>query len=148
MISTLPPAFSTAFTARLGSAGNSEAYFGFQLTLGEQTNTVFAATRQACCFQRSMINHALGGQFLGVDEFLHHAQIDLGIVLAKWIVEAALRDTHMKRHLAAFKALNGNARTALLALLTATAGFALARANTPANAHTAMAGTFIIFNIV
>jgi hypothetical protein len=70
------------------------------------------------------------------------------MVLGEDIVEAALWNTHVKWHLAAFKSVDRNTRTAGLTLLAATRGLALARTNTTANAHTAMAGAFVVFNVI
>ncbi len=49
--------------------------------------------------------------------------------------KAALWQTHVDRHLAAFKAIHGNAGTSLLAFDTATSRLALARADAAANAQ-------------
>jgi hypothetical protein len=54
----------------------------------------------------------------------------------------------VQRHLTAFEALYGNSRTALLALLAAPRGFALARADAPADADLAMAGAFLVADVV
>jgi len=54
----------------------------------------------------------------------------------------------VERHLAAFEALDGNARTALLALLTAPGGLALARADTTADASPPVAGAGIVADVI
>src|SRR5690606_31164130 len=76
------------------------------------------------------------------------AEIHLGIILGEDVVEAALRDTHVKRHLAAFEAVDRDARTAGLALLAAAGGLALARADAASDAHLALTRTFIVAEIV
>jgi hypothetical protein len=79
---------------------------------------------------------------------LNHADVHLGEVLAKRIVEAALRDAHVKRHLTALKALDGDTGAAFLTLLAARCGFTLARANTAALADTWTAGALIVTKFV
>ena len=54
----------------------------------------------------------------------------------------------MERHLAAFKAIDGNARTRLGTLLATAAGLALAGTDATAHAHTALAGAIIVGNFV
>ena len=79
---------------------------------------------------------------------LQRAEVQHGIILAEDVVEAALRDTHVQRHLAAFEALDGHARTGLLTLLAACRGLALARADTTADTDTALAGTGIVADVI
>src|SRR5690606_9594484 len=95
-----------------------------------------------------MVDQVLGIELAGVDQLLHLAQVHLGEVLAERIVEPALRQTHVKRHLAAFEALDRYARTALLALLAATAGLALARADSTSDADTRLTGARIVTDVV
>src|SRR5690606_12748217 len=82
------------------------------------------------------------------DELLHHANVHFGKIAAEGVVETALRQAHVERHLAALEALDGHARTALLALLAAAAGLALARADAPAHADTAMTGASVVADVV
>src|SRR5690606_38179591 len=56
-------------------------------------------------------------------------------LLAVQRVEAALRHTHVERHLTAFETIDGDAAAGLLPLHAAPAGLALARADAAANAH-------------
>ena len=53
-----------------------------------------------------MVNNSLDVDFLGVDELLNHTQIYFGMVLGEDIVKAALWNTHVKWHLAAFKSVD------------------------------------------
>src|SRR3546814_20041574 len=62
--------------------------------------------------------------------------------------EAALRQPHVERHLAALEAGDRDALTALLALLAAPAGLALARADAASDADFPVAGTFVVTDVV
>ena len=132
----------------LGRAGDREGRLGGDLTLAEQTHAILAAAHQTGSAQRVLGDGRLGVELARVDELLHHADVHLGVVLAERVVEAALRQTHVERHLAAFEALDGNARTALLALLAACRGLALARADTTADTDAALAGTGIVTDVI
>jgi hypothetical protein len=68
--------------------------------------------------------------------------------LAKMLLKPRFRQPHVQRHLAAFEALNGYARAALLALLAPPGGLAFARADAPANAHLAVAGAFVVADVI
>src|SRR3546814_18668197 len=92
-------------------------------------DAVLAAARNASGLQRVVINGLLRIELLRIDQLLDHAQIDDREVLAEDIVETALRDAHVERHLAALEAVDRDARAALLALLAAAGGLALARAD-------------------
>src|SRR3546814_3207934 len=71
-------------------------------------------------------------------------QIGFGIILAENVIKAALRQTHVQRHLSAFKAVDADAGTRLRALLSATSSLALARADAPPDTHAALASACII----
>jgi hypothetical protein len=64
---------------------------------------------------------AFGVQLAGIDRLLNPADIHFRIGLGEDVVEAALRQAAIHRHLAAFEALDGNAGTRLLAFDTAAA---------------------------
>ena len=132
----------------LRRAGDLEASLGLELALAEQAHAVLAAAGQARRLQRVMVDHALGVELAGVDQLLDRAQVHLGIVLGEDVVEAALRQPHVERHLAALEALDGHARAALLALLAAAAGLALARADAASDADAALAGARIVADVV
>src|SRR5690606_31636832 len=67
-------------------------------------------------------------------------EVHNGIFLAEYVVEPALRQAHVQRHLAAFKPLDGHARARLLALHAAAAGLAGAGTDTTADALARTAG--------
>src|SRR3546814_8447386 len=95
-----------------------------------------------------MIDRALGVELLGVERLLDRAKVHLGIILGEDVVEAALRQPHVERHLAALEAGDRDALTALLALLAAPAGLALARADAASDADFPVAGTFVVTDVV
>ena len=67
----------------------------------------------------STVDGLVGVDQLGVDRVLQPVEIDLGEVEPEDVVEAALRQAPMQRHLAAFEALDAHARTRGLALAAA-----------------------------
>src|SRR3546814_9741626 len=87
-------------------------------------------------------------QLACVDRLLHGPQIGFGIILAENVIKAALRQTHVQRHLSAFKAVDADAGTRLRALLSATSSLALARADAPPDTHAALASACIISEFV
>ena len=69
---------------------------------------------------------SLASSSLAVDRLLNAVEIDLGEFEPEDVVEAALRQPPMQRHLAAFEALDAHAGTRGLALAAAAGGLALA----------------------
>src|SRR5690606_35061139 len=132
----------------LRSTGHLERYLAGQLALAEQTDAVLAAAGHARRLQRLVVQDRLDVELAGIDQLLDLAQVHLGVVLAERVVEPALRQAHVKRHLAAFEALDGYARTTLLALLAAAAGLALARADAASDADPALAGAGVITDVI
>src|SRR3546814_4359356 len=63
-------------------------------------------------------------------------------------MKASLLQTHVQRHLSAFKAVDADAGTRLRALLSATSSLALARADAPPDTHAALASACIISEFV
>src|SRR5206468_11289669 len=125
-----------------------ERQLRLDLALAEQANAVLAAARQPGRLERIMVERALGIELAGVDHLLDRADVHLGIVAGEDVVEAALRQPHVERHLAALEAVDRHARTRLGALLAAPGGLALARANAPADAHAALAGALVVAEFV
>src|SRR5690606_19216085 len=87
------------------------------------------------------------------DRGLDAAQGNLVEILAERVLEAALRQTTIERHLAAFEAVDGNAGARLLALDATAAGLAGARADAAADALARLGGTidvtqFVEFHVV
>src|SRR5574338_114875 len=131
-----------------GHAGDLERQLGLELALAEQADAVLAAARQARRLERVMVERALGLELAGVDCLLHRADVHLGIIAREDVVEPALGQPHVERHLAALEAGDRHTRARLGALLAATGGLAEPRADAPADAHAALAGALVIPEIV
>src|SRR5207249_3787689 len=127
--------FLHRLTGALRHAGDLERQLGLELALAEQAHTVLAAAGEARSLQRVVIERALQVKLAGVDRLLHRADVHLGIILGEDVVEAALRQPHVERHLTALEAGDANARARLGALLSATGGLAEAGADATTNAH-------------
>src|SRR5437762_7554838 len=82
----------------------------------------------------------IGIEFLGVDSRLDAAHIDLIVFDRVRLVEAALRQPAIDRHLAAFETRLGAARTCRLALAAAPRGLAQPRADAAAKPFARMPG--------
>src|SRR6478672_8412915 len=95
-----------------------------------------------------MVERALGVELAGVDHLLDRAQVHLGIILGEDVVEAALRQPHVKRHLAALEASDRDARARLGALLSAARGLAQARADATADANATLTGALVVTKFV
>src|SRR5688500_7509698 len=95
-----------------------------------------------------MVENALGLELAGVDDLLDRAEVHLGIILGEDVVEAALGEPHVERHLPALEAEDRDARAARLALLAAARSLALARADSAADAHAALAGALVVLEFV
>src|SRR6187455_3069470 len=95
-----------------------------------------------------MVEQRLGVDLAAIDQLLDRAEVHLSIILGEDVVEAALRQTHVERHLAALEALDRDARAALLALLAAARGLAQARTDAAADADAALAGTGVVAEFV
>ncbi len=109
---------------------------------------MLAAARNARSLQRGVIDHRLGVERLGIDQLLDHAEVHDREILGENVVEAALRQAHVEWHLATLEAVDGDARARLGALLAATGGLALARADAAPDAHPALAGTIVVLDFV
>src|SRR3569623_1099323 len=95
-----------------------------------------------------MVDRALGIELPAVDQLLDRAEIHLGIILGEDVVEAALRDPHVERHLAALEAVDRDARARLGALLAAAGGLAEPGADAASDPDPALAGAFIVADVV
>src|SRR5215207_9441666 len=122
-------------TGALRGTRDLESQLGVQIALAEQADAVLATASKASHLQRVMVERALGVELAGIDRLLDRADVHLGIILGEDVVEAALRQPHVQRHLAAFETEDRHARTAGLALLATAGGLALARADAAPDAH-------------
>src|SRR3954471_9160317 len=132
----------------LGHASDLEVELGLELALAEQADAVLAAACKPGGLERRMIQRALDVELAGIDRLLHRADVHFGIIAREDVVEAALRQPHVERHLAAFEAVDRDARARLGALLAAARGLALARANAPADPHAPLAGALVVAEFV
>ncbi|MPL95824.1 hypothetical protein SDC9_41996 [bioreactor metagenome] len=136
------------FDRRLRGAGHGQRDLRGDLALGQNTDAVELAAHEARSDQ-----HVFGDLDRGVDlafrdELLDQAEVDDGEVEAVRLGEAALRQTPVERHLAAFIAAERDARTRLLALDTTASGLALARARAARNAFGFLGGARVVAEFV
>src|SRR6185503_14417616 len=122
----------------LGHAGNLERQLRLELALAKQPDAVLTAARQACALQRVMVERALDIELACVDRLLDRADVHFGIIAGEDVVEAALRQPHVERHLTAFEAGDADTRARLGALLAATGGLAEPRTDAAAHAHASL----------
>src|SRR5690606_8633560 len=127
---------------------NDKRRLDLDLALAKQPNAVLAAAGQACSLQRSVIDHDLGIELACINELLDETQVHLSVILGENVVEPTLRDPHVQRHLAAFEALDADARARFGTLLAASSSLALAGTNATADTHTALTGTIIVTKII
>ncbi|CUX09749.1 hypothetical protein AGR4C_Cc120038 [Agrobacterium tumefaciens str. Kerr 14] len=136
------------FDCRLGSAGNFESDLCLQLAVGENANAVLGATDDAGSLESCSIDRCGSVKLLGVDGGLNAAERYDNIFGSEDVVETALRQTTVDWHLTAFKTVDGDARTSLLTLHTATTGLALARTDTATYADTVLGGAFVVSDFI
>src|SRR5690606_11098423 len=113
------------FDRRLRGPCDIKRQLGLELAFtAENANAVLDAANHAGLDQRRSIDRFRCIQLLGVDRHLDAGERNGVEVVAERILEAALGQAAIKRHLAALEAVDGNAGTRLLTLHTATAGLA------------------------
>src|SRR5690606_4557514 len=122
------------FDRGLRRAGDGELQLGLDLALGEHADAVELAADDTGRDQNVLGDFGLGVEPARIDEALALAEVYHGELLLVGLVEAALRQPAIKRHLAAFVAADGDARAGLLALDAAAGGLALAGPGTARDA--------------
>src|SRR6476469_9406231 len=132
----------------LRHAGDLERQLGLELALAEQAHAVLAAAREAGGLERVMVERALAIELAGIDRLLDRADVHFGEVLGEDVVEAALRQPHVERHLTAFEAGDADTRACLGALLATAGGLAEAGTDTAADADAALARALVILEFV
>src|SRR5436190_5210456 len=142
------PSLLDRLARALRHAGDLEVELGLQFALAEQADAVLAAASEAGGLERAMVERALDVELAGIDRLLDRADVHLGIVAGEDVVEAALRQPHVERHLAALEAGDRHARARLGALLAATGGLAEPRADAAADADPALTGTLVVTKFV
>ena len=121
---------------------------GGELAATEQAYAVLGARDDAGLYQCCAIDGRGGVELAGVDRLLQAVEIDLDEILRERIVEAALGQAAIDRHLAALETVDGTPVRDLLTLYATAAGLALARADAAADAHARLAGTGVVAQIV
>jgi hypothetical protein len=133
------------FDRSLGGAGYFESNLCLQFAVRKDANAVLGAADHAGCLERIKASHrCLGVELACIDRGLDTAE-RYGEALCEDVVEAALRQATVDWHLAAFEAVDGDARTGLLTLYTATTGLAGARTDTATYALAFFGGAFVVF---
>ena len=122
------------FDGRGRCAGDAQRDLGVDLALGQHADAVALVLGQASRDQRVFGDLGFRVQLAGGDELLDQAEVHDGEFQTVRLGEAALRQAAIQRHLAAFVATQGDARTGLLTLDTTAGGLALARARATRNA--------------
>src|SRR5689334_2026757 len=131
----------------LGGAMHFDVELGLELAAAEQPQAALGAAQHPALHQGFDGHDAAGVDLLGIDRFLEPVEIDLGELDAEDVVEAALGQTAMHRHLAAFETLDAHARTRGLALAAAAGLLALARTDAAADAHALLARAGVVGDI-
>src|ERR1700733_8085018 len=114
---------------------------GFDFATAEDPHTSLGPAQDARLDQRRGVDRGRRLEPAGVDRLLDAAEIDL-VELAREhrVLEAALGQAAMQRHLAAFEALDADAGARGLTLAAATGSLALAGADATADALSRLAG--------
>src|SRR5690606_9311753 len=110
----------------------------FKLTGAEQPHSVLRSPHDARRDKRFKINGLGRIDLAGIDRLLQAAEAQLIPLFPLPLVEAALRQAPVKRHLAAFEAADAHASARFLPLHTAPGGLPDARAYTPAATNAAL----------
>src|ERR1700748_1295388 len=90
-------------------AVNLDGDLRLDLAAAKQPHAVLGAAQRAGLHQRLRVDYAAGIKLLGVDRLLNPVEIDLDEIEPEDVVEAALGQPPMQRHLAAFEALDAHA---------------------------------------
>ena len=109
------------------SARNAEFNSRLNLALVQDTDTVALVTGEASINQHIFGDFDFHVELAEADEFLDQAEVDHGETLLVWLREAALWQTAIQRHLAAFVAADSDARTRFLTFDTTTSGLTRTR---------------------
>src|SRR5258705_3058203 len=130
------------------SAVNLDIQLGLELTPAEQAHAILGAPDHAGFHQRFGVDGAADVEQLGIDCVLNTIEIDLGKFEPEDVVEAALRQPPMQRHLATFETLDAHAGARGLTLAATAGGLALAGADATADPHALLARAGLVGDIV
>src|SRR6266849_9426676 len=109
-------------------------------TPAEQTDTILGAPQHNAPNQGLDVDRILGVECPAVDCRLDAVEVHHVEFKSEYVIEAALRQPPMQRHLAAFEALDAHARARGLALAAAAAGLAFAGADAATDTLSRLAG--------
>src|SRR5215467_6036354 len=125
---------------RFGGAPDRKGDFCLDLADAEQPDPVPGSPQHAGLDQRNRIDRAAGIELAGIDRRLHALKVDLVELFGeRRVLEAALGQAPVQRHLAALETLDPHARARGLALAAAAAGLAGTRADAAPDAGAALA---------
>jgi hypothetical protein len=141
---TEPPAFSTFSIAVREAPATSRVSFAFSSPSARIADTVLDAADHAGSLECGDINGRLAIKLACIDRSLDPANRHDVEVGREDVVEAALGQTTVNRHLAAFKAVDGDAGTGLLTLDAAATGLAGAGTDTAAYALAVLGSAFVV----
>src|SRR5882762_876329 len=116
-------------------------------TPAEQTDALLGAPQHPAPDQGLDVDRIFGVEGAAIDRGLDAVEVHLVEFKREDVVETALRQPPMQRHLAALEALDAHARTRGLALAAAARRLALARTDATADAHTLFARAGIVGDI-
>src|SRR5690606_32520410 len=117
---------------------------GGETGIADKANAIELTADHTGSDERLGIDHTLGVKLARVDIGLHAVDAELVVTGRIRHVEATLGHTHVERHLTALEAADRDAGAGRLALATATAGLADARADTTADAHALLVGARVV----
>src|SRR6056297_3727326 len=142
------PGFLDGVDGRLGGAGHGDVEFRGHLALGQNAHTVELTPHQARGHEHILSDLGSAVDLARLDEFLDQAEVHHRKGLAVRLVEAALGQTLVERHLAALVALDGHTRAGFLTLDTTATHLAHARARATADAFLALGRAVIVTKFV
>jgi hypothetical protein len=129
-------------------AGDLEGKLTRDLAISEQAHAVLGAADQPRRLQRLDSDRLLAVEPARIDGGLDAAEIELVELLGEDVVETALRQAPMQRHLTTFEALDGDAGARLLALHALARGLAQPRADTAAEPLLGVGSAWLVSNLV
>ena len=133
---------------RLRGAGNFDLQSCRQLALGQDARARVPPAHQTAGLERRFIDRFAAVQTAAIDGLLQLPDIENFIFLAEDIVEPALGQTPVKRHLPAFKAFDADTGARFLTVMAAPRGLAFARGAAAAEAAFVFVGAGPIGQLV
>src|SRR5665213_1857885 len=129
---------------RLRCAGHFQRNIRRNLAVAEDAHTVQRPADKPGLLEYRRRDRRLAVKLARVDRLLDCADAYFIEALGEYVVETALRQPPMQRHLPAFEALYGDAGAGLLALDAAPGSLALAGTDTAADTHPILGGAGLV----